>query len=60
MSGRRGTKQVRAKGEKAPRTIRLSGKRSGRAQAEELSPEQRVEIARRIEAAEFRGKPRLI
>jgi|SRR5271165_7191444 len=57
MSSNRRLKQGRAKDEKAARTIRSTGKRGKRARAEELSPEQRVELAQRIEAKEFRGKP---
>jgi hypothetical protein len=57
MSSNRQLKQGRAKDETAARTIRSTGKRSKRERAEELSPERRVELARRIEAKEFRGKP---
>jgi hypothetical protein len=57
MSGNRHVKQGRAKDEKATRTLRSTGKRTRRARTEELSPEQRVEIAQQIEAQKFRGKP---
>jgi hypothetical protein len=57
MSSNRGLKQSRAKDETAARTIRSTRKRSKRGRAEELSPEQRVELAQQIEAKEFRGKP---
>jgi hypothetical protein len=57
MSSNRRLKQGRAKDEKATRTLRSTIKRARRAPTEELSPEQRVELARRIEAKEFRGKP---
>ena len=42
---------------KATRTLRSTSKRTKRPRAEELSPEQRVELAQQIEAKEFRGKP---
>jgi hypothetical protein len=57
MSSNRRLKQGRAKDKKAARTIRSTGKRGKRARAEELSPEQRVELAQQIEAKESRGKP---
>lgn len=57
MSSNRRLKQGRAKDETAARTIRSTGKRSKMRRAEELSPEQRAELAQRIEAKEFRGKP---
>jgi hypothetical protein len=60
MSSNRRLKQARAKEETAARTIRSTGKRGKRARPEELSPEQRVELVQRIEAKEFRGKPRSI
>jgi hypothetical protein len=41
-------------------TPRSTNKRTKRAQTEELSPEQRVELAQQIEAKESRGKPPLI
>jgi hypothetical protein len=56
MSGDRRLKQDRAKDQKATRTPRSTGKRVKRARTEELSPEQRVELAQQIEAKEFRGK----
>jgi hypothetical protein len=57
MSSNRRLKQARAKDETTARTIRSTGKRSKRGRAEELSPEQRVELAQQIEAKEFLGKP---
>jgi hypothetical protein len=60
MSNNRRLKQSRAKDETATRTIRSTRKRSKRGRAEELSPEQRVELAQRIEAKEFRGELRSI
>ena len=57
MSSNRQSKQGRAKDQKATRIPRPTNKRSKRARAEELSPEQRVELAQQIEAKEFRGKP---
>jgi hypothetical protein len=57
MSSNCRLKQDRTKDEKATRTPRSTGKRTKRARAEELSPEQRGEIAQQIEAKEFRGKP---
>jgi hypothetical protein len=57
MSNNRRLKQGRAKDQKATRTLRSTSKRSKRARAEELSPEQRVELAQQIEAKELRGKP---
>ena len=57
MSVDRRLKQGRAMGENAARTIPSTRKSSQRARAEELSLEQRVEIAQRIEAKESRGKP---
>jgi hypothetical protein len=57
MSNNRRLKQGRAKDQKATRTLRSTNKRSKRARAEELSPEQRVELAQQIEAKESRGKP---
>ena len=60
MSINRRLKQGRTKDQKAPRTLRSTNKRRKKAQAEELSPEQRVELAQQIEAKEIRGKPRSI
>jgi hypothetical protein len=57
MSSNRRLKQDRAKDQKATRTLRSTNKRSKSARAEELSPEQRAELAQQIEAKEFRGKP---
>jgi hypothetical protein len=57
MSKSLSLKQGRSKDRKADSTLRSSKKRRPRARTEELSPEQRVEIARQIEAKEFRGKP---
>jgi hypothetical protein len=57
MSRNRRANQVRAKDEKAARTVRSTRKRGKRVRPEELSPEQRVELAQQIEAKEFRGKP---
>jgi hypothetical protein len=57
MSSSRRTKPGRSKDEKTARRIRSTGKRGRRVRTEELSPEQRVELARQIEAKEFRGKP---
>jgi hypothetical protein len=57
MSSNRRLKQGRAKDQKATRTPRSINKRSKTAPAEELSPEQRVELAQQIEAKESRGKP---
>jgi len=56
MSSTRRLEQGRAKDQKA-RTLRSTNKRSKKARAEELSPEQRVELAQQIEAKESRGKP---
>jgi hypothetical protein len=50
-------KQDRPKDEQATRTLRSTNKKSKKARTEELSPEQRVEIAHQIEAKESRGKP---
>jgi hypothetical protein len=55
MSSNRRLKQGRAKDQKATRVS--NNKRSKKARAEELSPEQRVELAQQIEARESRGKP---
>jgi hypothetical protein len=57
MSSNRRLKRGRAKDERAARTIRSTGKRAKRVRAEELSPEQRVELAQQIEARKSRGKP---
>jgi hypothetical protein len=57
MSSNRRLKQGRATDQSATRTPRSTGKRTKRARTEELSPEQRVELAQQIEAKEFRGKP---
>jgi hypothetical protein len=57
MSSNRRLKQGRAKDQKAPRALRSSSKRGKNARAEELSPQQRVELAQQIEAKESRGKP---
>lgn len=57
MSSNSRLKQGRTKDEKAAPTIRSTSKRTKRGRAEELSPEQRVELAQQIEAKEFRGKP---
>jgi hypothetical protein len=59
MSSNRRAKQDRAKDEKTARTIRSTGKKGRRLRTEELSPEQRVELAQQIEAKERRGIPRL-
>ena len=57
MSSNRRLKQDRAKDEKATQTLRSTIKRTRKARTEELSPEQRVEIAQQIQAKESRGKP---
>jgi hypothetical protein len=57
MSGDRRLKRGRTRDEKATRTRRPIGKRTKKARGEELSPERRVELAQKIEAKEFRGKP---
>jgi hypothetical protein len=57
MTSNRRLKQGRAIGENAKRALRSTGTMRKRARAEELGPEQRVELARRIEAKQFRGKP---
>jgi hypothetical protein len=57
MSSNRRLKQDRPKDEKATRTLRSTNKKSKKARTEELSPEQRVEIAQQIEAKESGGKP---
>jgi hypothetical protein len=57
MPSNRRLKQGRAKDQKATRTLRSTNKRSKKAPAEGLSPEQRVELAQQIEAKELRGKP---
>ena len=60
MAGDRRLKQARVNDGEARQTFRSTGKRTKRPRAEELSPEQRVELARQIEAREFRGKSRSI
>jgi hypothetical protein len=57
MSSNRRLKQGRTKDKKPARMLRSTTKRTKKARSEELSPEQRVELARRIEAKEWRGKP---
>ena len=57
MSSNHQLKQDRPKDEQATRTLRSTNKKSKKARTEELSPEQRVEIAQQIEAKESRGKP---
>ena len=57
MSSRGQLKEGRAKDQNAMRTPRSTGKRTKKTRAEELSPEQRLELARQIEAKELRGKP---
>jgi hypothetical protein len=57
MSNSRGSKQGRGKDQRANWTRRPTNKRRKNARTEELSPEQRIELARQIEAKEFRGKP---
>jgi hypothetical protein len=57
MSSNRRLKQRRAEDQKTTRTLRSTNKRTRKARTEELSPEQRVEIAQQIEAKELRGKP---
>ncbi len=57
MSSTRRLKKGRAKDVKSTRPLRSTGKRTKKAPAEELSPEQRVELAQQIEAKESRGKP---
>jgi len=41
----------------AARPLRSTARKTKRVRGEELSPEQRVEIAQQIEAKERRGKP---
>ena len=57
MSSNRQLKPGRAKDQKATRAFRSTNKRTRKARTEELSPEQRVEIAQQIKAKELRGKP---
>jgi hypothetical protein len=57
MSDNRRAKQGRAKDERVTRAPRSMNNRSKKVRAEELSPEQRVELAQQIAAKEFRGKP---
>jgi hypothetical protein len=57
MSSNRRLKQGRGKDQKATRTPRSTNKRTRKVRTEELSPEQRVELAQQIEAKESRGKP---
>ena len=57
MSSNRRLKQDRPNDEKATRTLRPTIKRTRKARTEELSPEQRAEIAQQIEAKESRRKP---
>jgi len=57
MSSNRRPKQSRAKDEMATRPLRSTARKTKRVRGEELSPEQRVEIAQQIEAKERRGKP---
>jgi hypothetical protein len=57
MPSNRRLRQSRAKDDKVTRTLRSATKRTRKARSEELSPEQRVELAQQIEAKERRGKP---
>jgi hypothetical protein len=57
MSSNSRLKQGRAKDQETTRTLSSTNKRRKRARTEELSPEQRVELAQQIEAKESRGKP---
>jgi hypothetical protein len=41
----------------ATRPLRSTARKAKRVRGEELSPEQRVEIAQQIEAKKYRGKP---
>jgi hypothetical protein len=57
MSGNRHLKQGRTQEEKPTQTLRATARRTKRVRGEELSPEQRLELAEQIEATESRGKP---
>jgi len=47
----------RGKDRKAAARLRPAGKETKITRPEELSPEQRVEVARKAEAKQVRGKP---
>ena len=55
MTGDRKAEQAKREGRKEPAS--RAEKRTRRRASEEVSPERRAEIAREIEAREFRGKP---
>jgi hypothetical protein len=57
MPSNRRLRQSRAKDDKVTRTLRAAAKRTKEPRSEELSPEQRAELAQQIEAEERRGKP---
>ena len=50
-------KQGRGKDRKATGTLHPTKKKAKSAPPEELAPERRAELAQRIEAKRFRGKP---
>jgi hypothetical protein len=57
MPSNRRLRQSRAKDDKITHTLRAATKRTKEPRSEELSPEQRAELAQQIEAKERRGKP---
>jgi hypothetical protein len=56
MSGDHGSKQGRGKAQSAVET-RSRARKKAESKPEERSPERRAELAQRIEAKRFRGKP---
>jgi hypothetical protein len=56
MSGDHGSKQVRGKALTTGKPPRQARKKAGPA-PEELSPQRRAELAHKIEARRWRGKP---
>jgi hypothetical protein len=57
MPGGQPLKQGKGKDQKATETLRPTEKKAKSARPEELGPERRAELAQRIEAKRFRGKP---
>jgi len=57
MASDRRTKEGGGNDRTAVGTLRPARKKAKSRRLEELSPEQRVELARKAEAKQFRGKP---
>jgi hypothetical protein len=57
MASDRRLKEGRGKDQKAVETLRPTREKAKSKRLEELSPEQRAELARKADAKQFRGKP---